>query len=185
MKYTCEHHNWDLTIMASSKLMDIGKSLKKESNYYRFSAFTGAMILAVLGLESFLNSIGFYIKNDICYNEFERKSIENKLDFICSKYKINFDKSKRPYQTIKMAIRWRNSINHSKPTHVDETEIKTSNEIRVIPLMHVSSTKYEAYEKSVNEETADRFNRDIIDVIQIIIKQSGINPKTHCTYKGS
>jgi len=27
MKYSGENHNWDLTIMASSKLMDIGKGV--------------------------------------------------------------------------------------------------------------------------------------------------------------
>ncbi len=90
MKYSSENHNWDLTIMASSKLMDIGNSMKNEPRY-SFSTFTGAMLLAVAGLESFLNSMAYFIDDeDLCYDCFERKTIEQKLDFFLT----NFQKFK-------------------------------------------------------------------------------------------
>lgn len=183
MKYSSENHNWDLTVMASSKLMDIGRVVKEAKSRHSFSCFTGAMLLAVAGLESFLNSMAFFIKDaDFCYNCFEKKSIQEKLDFFLTKYNINLNKGFRPYQTIKEAITWRNSVSHSKPTFVAEIEIEETSEVRKIPKKHASSIKYEPYENLVDLENADRFNRDIIEVIQLIINKSGIKPQSQCTY---
>jgi len=141
------------------------------------------MLLAVAGLESFLNSMAFFVKDeDFCYNEFEGNSIEDKLDFFLAKYDIKLNKGSRPYQTIKEAVIWRNSVSHSKPMFVEEIEIKKTSEVGKIPHKHLSSRKYQPYEKSVNEENADRFNRDIIEVIQLIIDKSGIKPQAQCTY---
>ena len=169
--------------MASSKLMDIGKSVKKKDGY-SFSSFTGAMLLAVAGLESFLNSMAYFIDDkNFCYNSFERKTIEEKLDFFQSKFNIDFKKGKRPYQTVKQAVKWRNSLVHSKPTYVEETEISPGDDIRKLPVQHVSVSEYDPYEKLVNEQNADRFNRDIISIIETIKKISGINPQAKCVYK--
>lgn len=182
MKYSSENHNWDLTVMASSRLVTLGRHIKDKSDY-SYSCFTGAMLLAVAGLESFLNSMAFFVKEeDFCYNEFEENSIENKLDFFLARYDIKLNKGSRPYQTIKEAVIWRNSVSHSKPMFVEEVEINETSEAMKIPHKHLSSRKYQPYEKSVNEANADRFNRDIIEVIQLIIDKSGIKPQAQCTY---
>ena len=184
MKYLSENHNWDLTIRASSRLVDIGRSLKKD---YSFSAFTGAMLLAVTGLESFLNSIGYSVStNDkkFSFIDFERKRIVEKLDFLLEKFSVSLKKGERPYQTVKKAITWRNSLAHSKPTYVDETEISPGYDIRKLPLQHVTTfNKCHPYENSVNEENANIFNKDIIQVIKAIIADSGIDPRAKCVYK--
>lgn len=182
MKYSSQNHNWDLTISSSSCLMDIYKLTKKDSRA-SFSTLTGAMLLAVVGLESFLNSMAYFVDDeDFCYNCFEKKSIEEKLNFFLVKFNIEFDKGSRPYQTIKEAIRWRNSISHSKPIYVEETEICPGDDIRKLPKKCLSTTKYEPYESLVNKENADRFNRDIIEVITKIIETSGIEPRAQATY---
>ena len=183
MKYASENHNWDLTIMASSKLMDVGKSIKKRDPY-SFSAFTGAMLLSVAGLEGFLNSMAHSIEDEgFCYDCFEKKTIGDKLDFFLSKYNVDFKKGERPYQTVAQAIKWRNSLSHSKPTYVEETEISSRDDIRALPVQHRSTKKYEPYENLVNEENADRFNRDIIKIINRIEENSGISPRAQCVYK--
>lgn len=183
MKYSSENHNWDLTIMSSSKLMNIGKNIKKK-DVYSFSAFTGAMLLSVAGLESFLNSMAYFVADeDFCYNCFERKTIEEKLDFFLSKFNVDFKKSERPYQTVKEAVKWRNSLSHSKPTYVEETKISPEDNIRKLPVQHVSTKKYVSYENSVNEKNADRVNKNIIQIIEKVIAISGINPRANCVYK--
>jgi len=170
--------------MASSRLVTLGRSLDKKD--YSFSAYTGAMILAVTGLESFLNSIAYsFARNDsdFSYDEFEKMNIEEKLDYFLTNFNITLKKGERPYQTVKKAIKWRNSLAHSKPTYVEETEITPGDDIRKIPLQHITTrNKYPPYEKSVTEENADRFNRDIIQIITEITKFSGIDPRAKCTY---
>jgi hypothetical protein len=187
MKYSSEHHNWDLTIMASSRLVTVGRSVKKKD--YSFSAFTGAMILAVTGLESFLNSMAYCVaKNDVnfVFDEFDNKSLEEKLECFLEKFSVNLKKGERPYQTIKIAIKWRNSLAHSKPTYVENTEISPGQDIRKIPQQHVSTkNKYPPYENFVTEQNADRFNRDIIQVIEQIKTESGINPRAQCVYQNT
>jgi hypothetical protein len=184
MKYSSENHNWDLTIMASSRLVNLGRILKKKD--YSFSAFTGAMILAVTGLESFLNSMAYSVgKNDatFVFDGFENKSIEDKLEYFLEIFSVNLKKGVRPYQTVKLAIKWRNSLAHSKPTYVEETEITYGYDIRKLPTQHISTkNKYPPYEKYVSEQNANRFNRDIIQVINEIKKASGIDPRAHCLF---
>lgn len=170
--------------MASSRLVTLGKNIKEKA--YSFSAFTGAMVLTVTGLESFLNSIAYYIaldEDNFIYDEFEFNSLLNKLDFIIAKYDINLKKGERPYQTAKVAIKWRNSIAHSKPTFVNETELSPGADILKLPKQYISSKyKYDPYEQYVTEINADRYNRDIIEIIEKIIEVSGINPRANCTY---
>jgi len=142
------------------------------------------MLLAVAGLESFLNSAAFCIKEkDFCYKCFERKTIEEKLDFFLTKLNINLTKGERPYQTFKQAVKWRNSLVHSKPTFVEEMEILPEDDIRKLPVQHMTERKYDSYENLVNEENADRFNRDIIQIIEKIKEVSKINPRAQCVYK--
>jgi len=183
MKYSSENHNWDLTIRSSSDLVVLGRITEKNRGY-SFAAFTGAMLLAVAGLESFLNSMAYFIDDeDFSYDFFENKAIEKKLDFFLKKYNIDLDKGARPYQTFKTAVRWRNSISHSKPTYVEETEIFPGDNIRDLPIQHISKNKYEPYEFFINEKNADKFNRDIIEIIEKIIEVSGIEPRAQCVHK--
>lgn len=183
MKYSSENHNWDLTIQASSNLMAISRIIESNKSY-SFSTYTGSMFLAVAGLESFLNSMAYFIdEKDFCYDSFERDTIEQKLNFFMNKFNIKVNKGTRPYQTIKEAIKWRNSLSHSKTIYVEETEICNGTDIRKLPEKCLSTRKYEPYEKSVNKENADRFNRDIIEVIRKIIEISGINPRAQASYK--
>ncbi|MCP4990269.1 MAG: hypothetical protein GY928_30795 [Colwellia sp.] len=187
MKYSSENHNWDLTVMASSRLVTLGRSLEKKD--YSFSAFSGAMLLAVAGLESFLNSIAYSLStNDdkFPYSDFEKKKIEEKLDFFLERFNITFKKGERPYQTVKKATTWRNSLVHSKPTYVEETEISPGYDTKKLPLQHTTTdNKYPPYEKFVTEENANRFNRDIIEVIEKIKTVSGIDPRAQCVYQNT
>ncbi|WEJ61824.1 hypothetical protein [Thiomicrorhabdus lithotrophica] len=184
MKYSSEHHNWDMTVMASSRLVTLGENIEK--NDYSFSAFTGSMLLAVAGLESFLNSIAHTLSindSEFPYIEFDRKGIVEKLDFLLDKFSISLNKGERPYQTIKKAVTWRNSVVHSKPFYVEETMIEPRQDIRKLPKQYKSNdNKYPPYENLVSKENADRFNRDIIKIIESIKSISGLNPRAQCSY---
>ena len=183
MRFSSENHNWDITIAASSHLVVIGRTTTKTSS---FSAFTGSMMLAVVGLESFLNSVGYIISTtdfEFNFDKFEAKRITAKLELILQRFTIELDKSKRPYSTIDEAVTWRHSLAHSKPTYVEDTSIANTNEVHDLPVQHSSARyQYEPYEKHVNEGNADRFNRDVVQIINLIKNTSGIDPRAQCSY---
>lgn len=185
MLYSSENHNWDLTIMSSSKLVGLGRLLPsgKES----FSAFSGSMLLAVVGLESFLNSVGFLLSQkdgDFSFDEYEQKRVEQKINFLICRYNLDLSKDRRPYQTIITAIRWRNSIAHSKPTYTEVQSIDVPKDTLSIKEHHVSKQrKYPPYERMVNEKNANRFNVDIVSLIELIESQTGLKPRACASYQ--
>jgi len=183
MKFSSEHHNWDMTVAASSHLVVAGRLA---DGHHSFSAFTGSMVLAVAGLESFLNSVGYSISKSGCglnFEKFEKKPIGAKVDFILQQYKIEIDRNERPYVTISEAVVWRHSLVHSKPSYVEEVQIGNMSEVAGLPVQHSSqSYQYAPYENHVNEANADRFNRDVVQIIELIKDASGIDPRAQCTY---
>ncbi|MCB9748025.1 MAG: hypothetical protein H6755_06435 [Candidatus Omnitrophica bacterium] len=182
-EYASEHHNWDMTMRASSDLLTIGELSKGVS--YRFSAFTGSMLLSISALESFLNSFAsFFEKGDsFSWEEYERKSIEDKLEFCFQRYSLEIKKGERPFQTVKKAISWRNSLIHYKPIYVDPVVIASDYDIKKLPQRSISNKKSKPYENLVDRKFAKQFNNDIIMIIQGLIKVSGINPRAQCSYK--
>ncbi|PIQ86403.1 MAG: hypothetical protein COV74_04915 [Candidatus Omnitrophica bacterium CG11_big_fil_rev_8_21_14_0_20_45_26] len=174
-KYSSENHNWDLTLNASVTLLQTGVNAKNDARL-SFSSFTGSMVLAVAALESFFNSLASLIVDEgFDWDNFQEQSVENKLEQLYRKYSLEIDKGKRPLQTIGLAMSWRNRLVHSKPNFVEETEIRSMEEVGKL-----SSRK--SYEYEVNEKFARQFYADILAVIEQLIKVSKINPRAQCTY---
>ncbi len=171
--------------MSSSKLVALGRLLPSGGD--SFSAFSGSMLLAVVGLESFLNSIGFMIyqkDSNFLFDEYENKRVEEKIDFLINRYSLDLSKDRRPYQTIKTAVTWRNSITHSKPTYTGEQPIQSTKDVKSLKHSHVYKKRnYTPYERMVNEKNANRFNTDIVSLIEYIESQTGIKPRACSTYK--
>lgn len=185
MLYSSENHNWDLTIMSSSKLVALGRLLTSGKD--SFSAFSGSMLLAVVGLESFLNSVGFMISQDdstFLFDVYENKSIEDKIDILIKRYSLDLSKDRRPYQTIKTAVKWRNSIAHSKPTYTGVQPIHSAQAVKSVKQYHASNKRnYPPYERMVNEKNANRFNKDIVCLIEAIELHTGVKPRACSTYR--
>jgi hypothetical protein len=174
-KYSSQNHNWDLTLLSASTLFRAGSHAKNDARL-SFSFFTGSMILSVAALESFLNSLASLIPDKEFHgDDFEKQSIEDKLKRFCVKYSVNMDQGKRPFQTVGLAVTWRNRLVHSKPDFIEEVEIQSTGDAKKL-------SPKKSYEFSVKEEYAKRFYVDILDVIQQIIKVSKIHPRAQCTY---
>lgn len=165
-----------MTLSASARLLRIGANSKDHST--TFSTFTGSMILSIASMESFLNSLGSLSIDDTSWENFEKSSLQDKLSSLCSRYFPEFDTGKRPFQTIKSAVKWRNLLLHSKPDFLEEHEIYSMDEVR----SYSKNRQYQEYEKLVNKTTALRFYGDIVEVIQLLIKRSGIDPRAQGTY---
>ncbi|MGR5485960.1 hypothetical protein [Vibrio alfacsensis] len=171
--------------MSSSKLVALGRVVP--SGDESFAAFSGSMLLAVVGLESFLNSFGFLVSQkdeSFQFDDYEQKRVEEKIDLLIKLYDLDLSKGKRPYQTIKTAITWRNSIAHSKPTYTEGTNIQSPHQVFEVKLCHPSNhKKYTPYEQMVSEKNANLFNLDIVSFITFIEAETGIKPRARSTYQ--
>jgi|GEM_PF-2703671 len=183
-EYTSEHHDWDLTMRASSDLLTFGE--KTEQRSFSFAGLVGSMLLAVSALESFLNSLAYKVSEkdgSFPWKTFEKKSLQSKLEDLLNYYSQAIDKGKRPWQTITKAVSWRNGLVHAKPTLVDPVAIDSTVDIRKLPKRYVANSQYEPYEALVTQEWAKKFNQDVIKLIELLIIVSGINPRAQCSYR--
>lgn len=79
-----------------------------------FSAFT---------LEAYLNHLG---KNTYSHwQEIETSSVKAKLFLLSDYYKVELDKSKRPFQTIEKLIKFRNLVAHGKTVFLEDVVKRT------------------------------------------------------------
>jgi hypothetical protein len=119
----------------------------------------GAMLLAFFTLEAYLNHIGQLICPSLWENErevFRSTGTFGKLDFLLEISGISFDKSKRPYQTLKKLQQLRDRLAHGRPEH-----IKSKQKIKPGQLKFISST----IEKLVSQNEVARSLEDVKKVV--------------------
>lgn len=89
----------------------------KENNYegMAFKAMS-CLIFCAFSLEANANYIGYKLLSD--WEDHERKSLEDKLEIIYQNLGLDFDKGRRPLQTVKLLVKFRNSLAHGKPEFV-------------------------------------------------------------------
>jgi len=88
--------------------------LKKSRSDKRGSYFTtmGSLLLTAFTFEAYLNHIGE--KKIEFWKNIERIRLWEKYEALCTVLKLSPDFGKRPYQTLKLLFRFRNSIAHGR-----------------------------------------------------------------------
>ena len=161
-----EHHDWDLTFRAATDLLKLGLSSSEHGQ--KFACLSGAMVLTVASLESFMNSMGHGTGLGLSWDSYQRLPVIDKLRVIGKMIGIAVNVGHEPYQSVVEAFRWRNDLLHSKP------EIVTGLEVDAESLEDVREKTERAlprkYEFKVNESTANRFHAKICEVIALFQK---------------
>jgi len=183
-EYSAENHDWDLTLGASYDLLMQGQTTP-DNTKLEFSNFTGSMLLSFSAIESFINSVAFLMPRGDKYKEFnysEYKELQrfwDKLDLVCENLGIEVDKSKGTFQVIEQMRGWRNSLVHSSPYSIEITEITETKDSRNLH----KSYEHREYPRSVIVDKAIKFYNSARELITLIEKSSGIEPRTMCSYK--
>ena len=150
------------TYLYQSAIFSFEDGLKKEQKNQdgSFYNFLNAIILSAFTIEAYLNHCGEEL---IEYWEcIERVTTLDKLRIISESSGAYFDKSKRPYQTIKKLIKLRNLLAHAK-TEMLEGKIQYHNFNEV----HRKTPKSE-WEKNCNKTSVKRILDDTDDLIKKI-----------------
>lgn len=115
-----ESYTYRVLWQASKHQLRLAEQIEDGSMY----CYLAAMVMAYFAYEAYLNYLGSFIAPDAWKNEKtffsqeEYYGIEGKLKIISEKInKVLPDKSKRPYQSIRMLQRLRNKIAHGKQDH--------------------------------------------------------------------
>jgi hypothetical protein len=125
------------------------------------------MLMAYFAYEAYLNLVGPRIDKEAWKNErdfFSKppyRGTQGKLDRICEKIRIDIDRGRRPYQTIRELGRLRDSLAHGKlEAYAFEVEVEKGKE----PDMFRDIQIY----KMVTREKADRALKDTEEFIEYL-----------------
>ena len=170
--------------MAAWNLVMAGQAASKDKKL-EFSCFTGSMVLSFCAIESFVNSIAFSMPSSEKYKDFDYKKYRklnafwDKLKMVCAALGIEIDQSTGVFKTIEEMRMWRNSLVHFSPYSIETTEIQTPTESTELH----SEFHDKEYVRSVAVEPAKAFYSCAFDLIELIKKASGLDPRAMCSYK--
>lgn len=138
---------------------------EKNGSYY---TTMGSLLLTAFTFEAFLNHLGD--KQIKFWDEIEKISIMDKYKVLCKELDIAPDFSTRPYQTLKLLFRFRNSIAHGRSVVLKITkDVSSSDE----PWDHEPKTDLEEY---CTEDNAVRAREDIEKIIIELNETAGAGP---------
>ena len=95
---------------------EIETSIREENNKGLTFKAMSCLIFSAFSLEANVNFIAYKIFDN--WDDHERESLEEKLKLICDEIGVDFNKEKRPFQTVTLLVRFRNSLAHGKPDSV-------------------------------------------------------------------
>jgi len=183
-EYSAENHDWNLTLRASVNLLKLGR-VSKDNNELRFSCLTGSMLLSFSAIESHINSISFAMSRDNKFKDFNYTEYQelfrfwDRLELVGVALNLEMDKSNGLFQVVEQMRGWRNSLTHSTPYSIEITEIVETSDSRKLH----KSYEHREYAKSVNVEKATKFYNTSIELINLFEKESGLQPRSMCSYK--
>jgi hypothetical protein len=126
------------------------------------------MLMAYFAYEAYLNLVGPKVDQEAWKNEREffgkrpYQGTAGKLKRICEAIKIEVDRGKRPYQTIRELKKLRDFLTHGKPeSYAYELEVKEEGET---PDMFIGLSIYQM----VRRESADRALKDTEEFIEYL-----------------
>jgi len=142
--------------------------LKKSHSERKGSYHTtmGSLLLTAFTFEAYLNHLGSKIIK--FWDEIEKISVLDKYSVLCKELGINPDFSRRPYQTLKLLFRFRNSIAHGRSIVLTKTkDIPATDE----PWDHAPKADWEEF---CTDDNADRSREDIETIITGLHKTAGL-----------
>ena len=189
-EYYAENHDWAFTFRASWSLLMSAQAVKRAKNLERqneqeFSFLTGAMLLSFCAIESYVTSIAFSMSRDDRYKgfnylQYKRKNkLWDKIQMVCDSLGINVVQSSEPFKTIEAMRKWRNSLVHASPYSIETVlivETKDSIELH-------DKIKEHPYTKTVRIDDAKAFYDATFQLIDLVKKTSGLDPRAMCSYK--
>ena len=143
------------------------------------------MLLSFCAIESYITSIAFSMSRDERYKGFNYRQYKkqnkfwDKIEMICNSLGINIDQSSEPFKTIEAMRKWRNSLVHASPYSIETVQIVETKDSREL---HDKLTDH-PYTKTVRIDDAKAFYHATIDLIQLVKKASGLEPRAMCSYK--
>jgi hypothetical protein len=133
---------------------------KKELKGSYFQIISSLMFTAFT-LEAYLNHIGKIAFT--CWDDLESLPPKKKLNLLAEKFGVKTDYSKRPFQTIKRLIDFRNAVAHGK-TKILKSEVILSFDDSLDDYMHKTlEAEWEQYCTLIN---AERARGDVENVIR-------------------
>jgi hypothetical protein len=111
---TKQTNTYTILWRASSWTLELAKN-EVEGSYYQIMA---SLIFTAFTLEAYLNHIGKKIFE--CWDDLERLSPAGKMNIIAEKLNIKSDNGKRPFQTVKKLLDFRNDVAHGKTITLSE-----------------------------------------------------------------
>ncbi|MGH7205763.1 MAG: hypothetical protein ACREI2_06095 [Nitrospiraceae bacterium] len=189
-EYYAENHDWDLTVRASWNLLMSAQAVKrakdfKQKNEQEFSFLTGAMLLSFCAVESYITSVAFSMSRDerykgFNYRQYKRQNkVWDKIQMVCNALRIRADQSSEPFKTIEAMRKWRNSLVHASPYSIETVQIVQTKDSRELH----DRLKDQPYTATVRIEEAKSFYDATIQLIDLVKKASGLDPRAMCSYK--
>jgi hypothetical protein len=128
----------------------------------------GSLLFTTFSLEAYLNHIGPKLFS--CWGALEVLSPEGKLDIICERLGIDLPKDKRPRQTVRELIKFRNNLAHGKTVAIEE---KAVHDVDQNLFEFMGKSPLATWEKYCTEENAERAQEDVKTVMQLIHDKAG------------
>ena len=188
--YSAENHDWDLVLSFAHELLMLGQMLEKykiqKSSKNYFSCYTGSMILSFSAIESFSASVAFSLPKVEGISEFDFENYRTTYEFVprinmlCRDIGIDVDWSHGLFQNVKKMQKWRNLVSHSKPYRIESTKIRnTTSDPSKVHRKEFSKQ----FSREVTKDNAKLYYSTAYDYIDLVKEKSGVNPRTHVSYK--
>lgn len=144
-------------------VLNIKTEEKEEGSYYTTMS---SILLRAFTFEAYLNHLGS--KSIKYWEEIESIKVMEKYSVLCKKFGLEPDFSQRPYQTVRLLFKFRNSIAHGKSVILSETkEVSSSSDpYELHPKTHWE--EYCTYENSI------RAGEDVNAIIEELHKAAGL-----------
>lgn len=113
------HH---MLIGAARIAVEDAEAKKPGWSYSQLTAIT----LCGLAIEAICNAVGDRVVAD--WNDFESAPPNAKLRLLCEKLKVQYDKNKEPWSTVRWLLKQRNKIAHAKPQLLEEEHVWSRDE---------------------------------------------------------
>lgn len=143
--------------------------LAEGQEHGRFYSAQASIVFSAFTYEAFLNTLGAKLLSD--WNSYDRKSMAEKLDAICDKIGYKPSKGKRPYQSLKKLIWFRNLTAHGREDIVTATGEPVSKKKNVGHPDAIQSK----WEKYCTVKNAQKIYADVKEIAEDLCKKAGIN----------
>ncbi len=160
--------NQDLMNAAFHYKGEIETSIKEDNDEGLMFKAMSCLIFSTFSLEANANYIGYKIFNN--WDDYEKESLEDKLTLISDEIGLDFNKGKRPFQTVTLLVKFRNSLAHGKPDTVSVVKEFTGDPDKIAKF-HYPQASWEEY---CTTENALRAFEDVNTIWKEMLDKAGI-----------